>query len=517
MAGISWDVNYDEVTMTSSDQVHTFVLHSSSYTDPETGKSNQGYSCIEKYRVYGGPQQPFEYIVLELSKKRLTSLAPLLMDDIRAGLNLVTIYGFGMQGAQFVVTNCKMKTDTWKVTAYSIAEDIRGFTLACDIYMGEDEPVNPNAVYVGGTPAAIIPAIVEPRSQSTFTSAREIKGGVNNVIMAYRTTNNNFNGGQLVFKTGTSMWYIILLLAMRLGCNVWVTNGTMYVIDLSIPISDPGSVPSAYGVYRSSSLPNSEGYWKFEDLQTIFLNKEGVYPYSPTPEQNDILNNVVGMPDPGQEGRNLVKNRVVVSFDQPDSLPDPGAVYKDGGTYTDIIVISPNTAISGITPAASASSSTGYYANDQTSSLGECAASISQFGLIQMDLTISEADRKFAQAIADLQAKYYCDSEQPISFTMRETTVNVNNNRTSIIWSPKFGNNTRISRIVDYSNDLVVSTASNLSPNDPNKNRPAKGMISGWVRNFPEHTTTYTFGEIAPTDMTQNNSVIHTAIGSGGM
>jgi hypothetical protein len=134
-----------------------------------------------------------------------------------------------------------------------------------------------------------------------------------------------------------------------------------------------------------------------------------------------------------------------------------------------------------------------------------------------MDLTISEADRKFAQAIADLQAKYYCDSEQPISFTMRETTVNVNNNRTSIIWSPKFSNNTRISRIVDYSNDLVVSTASNLSPNDPSKNRPAKGMISGWVRNFPEHTTTYTFGEIAPTDMTQNNSVIHTAIGSGGM
>lgn len=111
----------------------------------------------------------------------------------------------------------------------------------------------------------------------------------------------------------------------------------------------------------------------------------------------------------------------------------------------------------------------------------------------------------------------YCDAEQPITFTMRETTVGKTpEGNNQITWDSEFSKNTRIRRIIDYSNDLVVSTASNLSPNDATKNRPAKGMISRWVRNFPEHTTTYTFGEIAPTDMTQNDSIIKTALTTRG-
>lgn len=486
--------------MTDSYGINTYTLHTSAYRDPSTGNlSKQGYSCIESLKIHGGPLQPFEYITMELSKKRITSLAPMLVDDIRAGLNIVTIYGFGSTGAQYIVTNCKSKSDTWKVTAYSVAEGIRGYTLNGNVAIGGEIS---GATNLGGAPTDIIHNIIEPQASSLFSSISGTPNKVHSVVIAYRSDRNTFEGA-MEFKAGTSIWYIISLCAMRLGCNVWVSDNVLYVIDLSLKQSDN------YSLYVTRG---SGATWEFDERSTYYLNTEGDFPYNPTAEQLALMNNVLKTPSPEQEGINLVKNKIEISI-KVDPLPDDGVSKLIDGKQ---VSLAHGSVISGIHASKTQSNPDVWTLEDKTSTLGECKASQEKFGVIQQDISLPEATRDFAQKIADLLATIYCDSEQPITFTMRETSVNQSDS-TAVIWSPTFTNNVRINRLIDYSNDLMVSTASNLSPNDPSKNRPAKGMISRWVRNFPEHTTTYTFGEIAPTDMTQNNSIIHTAIGSGGM
>ena len=475
--------------MTSSDRAQTFVLHSSS----------RGYSCVESYKINGGPQQPFEYLILTISKKRLTTLAPLLMDDIRAGMNLITVYGFDNSGARYVVTNCKTNRETWKITAYPESESIRSFTTTCDLSLGGQAE---GAVYIAGTPSQVIRAMVEPQSQALFASLDTNARSIHSVCIACDSYKNQFNGA-MVFKTGTSLWYILSLCAMRLGCIMWVSNDVLYVIDFSLSNSYGNLV-----LYHTQT--SNLGDWSFDDRDTIYLNTEGAFPYNPSSEQKRVLNNVLGTPDPGQEARNLIKNIVKISIDQAND-PMPGTLSDSSNN----IVLTKGTVISGIEAYNTGSS---WSIHNTTDSLGECQASQNVYGRIPYELSIPEATRNFAQYIANNIATMYCDAEQPITFTMRETTIGKTpEGNNQITWDSEFSKSTRIRRIIDYSNDLVVSTASNLSPNDATKNRPAKGMISRWTRNFPEHTTTYTFGEIAPTDMTQNDSIIKTALTTRGL
>ena len=114
-----------------------------------------------------------------------------------------------------------------------------------------------------------------------------------------------------------------------------------------------------------------------------------------------------------------------------------------------------------------------------------------------------------AQAIANTTANRYCDAETSISFTMREATQRTVDGKQVIRWVPFFTPLTRVNRVVDYSNDVVLSTKCNFNDN---VTMMQKGMLSYIETSFPEHTTKYTFGISTPTDISQNNSVIQNAI-----
>ena len=81
-----------------------------------------------------------------------------------------------------------------------------------------------------------------------------------------------------------------------------------------------------------------------------------------------------------------------------------------------------------------------------------------------------------------------------------------------MMWVPFFTPLTRATKIIDYTNDVVLSARCNF---DPNTIMMQKSMLSYIETKFPEHTTKYTFGVSTPTDLSQNNSMVLNAINNG--
>ena len=99
------------VTMTSSDGSAYYVLYYG-------GSDLTG--CVSSYSVKCGPEQPFPSLVMNISKKNLTAVAPDLVDDIIAGKNRIDVYGIGK--GQYIVTKVASSGQNFKITAYSIYE-----------------------------------------------------------------------------------------------------------------------------------------------------------------------------------------------------------------------------------------------------------------------------------------------------------------------------------------------------------------------------------------------------------
>lgn len=513
-------IDDDLITMSDSRNWHTYVLHS----------TTDDYSCIDSLKIYGGVTQPFEYITVSISIKRLASLAPMLVNDIFAGLNVITIYGFGKDGAQYSVTNCKKSGNAWKITAYSLTEQIRAFTLSNVSYIsGATTPSGFNTAnknLIGTSPSNTITYIVDNQQSSAlrFADGNSSRRYIYHSYLAFKKvrgyTQTTFLNVQInipiytdtfdnpvEFSSGTSVWRVLSLCAMKLGCSIWVEGDTLYVVDLSID-----DLSNVIILYDGQTVPSSE---LFDDIGTVYLNTEGQFPYAVTYAQSNILNNVIGLPSPEQEGRNFVRNKTVIAINsEKDSLVNKvvdennNEVFKKGQVVSNAYV---GSSFEYTEPGAQEPVTYNHVFIQESD---EIKQSKTLFGIIQYDLDMPELYRPDAQVIADNIVQKYCDSEQPISFTMREVTMIQDGDHMRAVWTPSFSNLTRANKIFDYSNDLLLSSTSNLLTGQV---RPEKCALTGWVRNFPEHTTTYTFGEIAPTDMTQNDSIIKTTLSSKSM
>ena len=513
-------IDDDLITMSDSRNWHTYVLHSTA----------DEYSCIDSLKVYGGPTQPFEYIVVSISKKRLTTLAPLLVNDVFAGLNVISIYGFGRDGAQYTVTNCKKSGGTWKITAYSLTEQIRAFTLSNISYIqGASTPSGFSAAnknLIGSSPSSTIAYIIDNQQSSAlrFADGTSSRKYINHTYMAFKRIRSydivtilnvqikvpvytDVFENPVEFSSGTSVWRVLSLCAMKLGCSIWVDGDTLYVVDLSLDDSSNVTIIQDGQTVSNQTI--------FENIGTIYLNTEGQYPYATTYTQDNIINNVVGLPSPEQEGRNFVRNKVVITINESkDTLTNKVVDQNNNEVFRKGQVISNTYVGSSFEYTEPGAQTPTTYNHVVVRESDEIKQSKTLYGIIQYELDIPELYRPDAQDIADNIVQKYCDSEQPISFTMREIVILQESNQTRAVWTPAFSRLTRADKIFDYSNDLLLSNTSNLLTGQI---RPEKCALTGWVRNFPEHTTTYTFGEIAPTDMTQNDSIIKSALASKSM
>lgn len=452
--------------------------------------SNREYNCIESYTIHGGSEQPFEYITMSINKKQLTALAPDLADRIYAGCNKITLIGPG-QG-EYIVSTAKKSGQTWSITAYSVSELIRAVTLGQKIDLG-----------AGGagatTPKDIITSLIYTDISQYYINGLFSLAPIQDSVFLFKTDNNRWESeasSGMVFSKGTSVWYIIQVCALKLGCKVWISHGILYVVDTSVDMSN--GVPSNYTLSPGEAPA-------FVEIPAIYLNRSGDFPYSPTQEQLDFMSNVVDLPSPGKEGPQVLRNEVTVKFDAskdprlPDSADSSIVAEKDSQDN----------------PQEGAGTSLGTITSGLSNSL--VAGSVTAYSSKAYTVEIKEIGLNNARKIAETLAERYCDAETSISFEVRELYKEVDGTDGSIrrVWYPTFPVLTHVHMIADYSNDLTLSTRCNYPVNNTYPILPHKGMLSYAEHNFPKHTSKYTFGISTPTDVSQNNSIILSAINNG--
>lgn len=185
------------------------------------GDDDQGVNCVDSYTLCGGLEEPFEYISINIPKKKLARVCPTLTEDlgIVAGKTVLNLYAVGT--CEMTVTKCRLSNNTYRITAYSNAEKIRGYTL-------------PNTYSY--TPLYWIRYILTSGQFGvTFTEGTTL-------IMDCDTSVSQ----SVRFNAGTGVWYVLQVCAMFLGARVFFAEGKAYVVDYrmasSSAISDVGTI-----------------------------------------------------------------------------------------------------------------------------------------------------------------------------------------------------------------------------------------------------------------------------------
>lgn len=230
---------------------------------------NSEYNCIEEYTIYGGVNQPFEYIEMSIPRRRLQSFASVLItnNDIIAGKNQLIVNAIGK--GNFVITRCKLNNDIYTLTGYSYAEAFRG-TVTKRVYS--------NAY----TPYQIIEDILRTGVQLENLSV--IYTGEQFVSRCDTTVSWD---GEVSFAEGSNAWYVMQICALRLGCKLFFHEDTAYLIDMK---------------------------------ETANLNYGGeldLYPVGADVE--DFGYNVVGSPELGDEGTSQLCTIVSIQYTDANS------------------------------------------------------------------------------------------------------------------------------------------------------------------------------------------------------
>lgn len=131
--------------------------------------------------------------------------------------------------------------------------------------------------------------------------------------------------------------------------------------------------------------------------------------------------------------------------------------------------------------------------------------SIEEFGVREAtSMYVPEVDdpTKFATNLV----KYKSEPQNPISFTLKE----LGTAGSGISWIPTFPVSFRCNSISDDLNGILVSNESVLTDEGKTRDRqPQKLLLSNFERHYPEGTTTYTFGEITPIDLSSSLAQIN--------
>lgn len=178
---------------------------------------NPDYTCVEEYSIFGGMNQPFEYIELTVPKRRLADFIPEMVveDDIVAGKNQLIVNGVG--SGNFIVTRCKLSDDTYRLTAYAYPEAFRG------------TPTTTTYTEVW-TPMDIIQDILK-----TGVNIENISVAYSgDAVISHFERDNNRWSGAVEFPEGSNAWYVMQVCAYRLHCKIFFAEGLAYIIDPSL-------------------------------------------------------------------------------------------------------------------------------------------------------------------------------------------------------------------------------------------------------------------------------------------
>lgn len=443
--GYSVEESKQYIQMSSSDGAQYYTLY---YVPPNDGEFN----CISSYDMKGGQQEPFASVTLSIARKRLMNLAPDLIEDIKAGRNRLIIHAVGH--SEMIVTKCKTSSSTYRITAYAVEEAYKGLQLGEDMECGPDNPFT--------TPFETIKYILDKTYEVGETASLRFTD--DKIFYNYQQKNDTWSE-KVTFSKSKTVWYVLSVCAMRMGCSIWFQDGYVYIVDTTLQVN-------------SSNVTNMTSSNYADYSGTTYLN---IAPYSPINTKGTeygFSTMVLGTPDLEDAGTDSLANAVTIAYRTEDS---------NGNTKLAKVTTNVN-------------NDTTYMLQSSKSVYGERTAGT---------LNINELNKDDAQTIADLYPLTLCDTQQAISFKLSETYEDDGIRR----WQAYYPPLAQLAKVIDHNSDsMLTRTANFLLKGSVPVNMYNRIMVNSFVRHFPEQTTTYTVGKMAQTDLTQTMSNVLNAV-----
>lgn len=477
-------------------------------------------NCIDSYTIYGGPEAPFEYITLKVPKKELAQMAPALFAEgspgIVAGRNSLAVNAIGT--AYMTVSKVKLSDNKYTITAYCDAERIRGYTLSSDGTF---------------TPTSWIQRILSGDEYG-------VKFSGDNLILQYDESLSN-RVGMIIFKKGTSVWYVLQVCAMCVRARVFFADNKAFVVDFcdnkrtyptylnevdlhpstgsalysgatlgDVDLGDEGIDTVVNTVVINCSTPQIKNGTYVTDDQGVTQFKTFNYKYSDSasvagfkersantlyiPELRqsdsdvDVKEDTDNSLKPKEDGLTLDTSSVRTSYEMGQSFDETGLiVYEvtDSGNVqvalSDCTITRPN-----IDSAGKKEVKVSY--NDKSATF-----------IITVTLPSYNQAEIFARNYLD----YLSEPQQTVTFTLKEMR-RVGSKPT---WQPYFGPASMAGRIRDEVSDVDVRNTSVLDGETPMYQKLA---MSSYSRSYPSARSTYTWGVLNTIDLASSTSQITT-------
>lgn len=259
--------------------------------------------------------------------------------------------------------------------------------------------------------------------------------------------------GNVSFEDGENIWQILQQCALMLDAKIFFAGQFAYVVQLDG--IDRGDEENG------SNYPSSRHIYRFRDGEYGSLNL-----YS-TDDTDYLYGGVAGATDVGYEGIDTVVNIVEIS-------------------WNDMEPTSPN--------------------------LISDVSSVKQFGGYRgSKLNLDSLSEKQATAAAENYIKFRREPQRSMTFTVKE----MHKTGSNVAWKAAFPPVTYVDELINMM-DQVRTTNMSVIPNENGvyTREPRLLVMSNYERQYPEGITTYTFGSIAPVDLSSSTSQIMTSINS---
>ena len=419
-------------------------------------------NCVESYTIHGGPEAPFEYVTMKIPKKELKQIAPGLFEGedvgIVPGMNRLTISAIGT--STMTVTKVKLSNDSYTITAYCEAERIRGYTLSSSGQLTPSSWIN--KILSGGEYGGL--------KFSGSTLVTNYDASLSNMV------------GEIEFKKGTNVWYILQVCAMCVRARVFFADNKAYVVDYC---------------EKSDSYPRCE-------TKIDLHPSSGDYMY---------FGATLGNVDLGDEGIDTIANSVSISCTTPQMKDGAYVVDEYGNTqFTafNYYTYSDSKSVGAFKERAANTMYLSELKQNDPNNMPETKPDDSESG---GDGTGEEGEEKKevkiyrqAEYFAQHLIAYRSEPQQTVEFTLKEMH-NVNNVPT---WKPYFGPASMAEQIYDDVNDVDVSNRSSIDKEPVYQ----KLALSTYSRSYPEGKSTYTWGVLSTIDLSSNTSQITTSLGN---
>lgn len=424
------------VLIYDADGHHAYALYNT--------RASEENNALDSYKIHGGENDPFEYIKLEIPRKKMSQVASDLMKPgaITAGQNKIVVKAIGR--GTYIVSASNLTGNTCTITGYCTAYGLTSTNSTADI---------------SGTPYEIIKSILVDNKYGYFMSGK----------LRYWFVDRNGPSDILSFPKGYSLWYILQVCSMYLGCKIFFTGDDAYLVDYRLPRTSSlanlkEQIPNlkyttedTYDKTGKVSGTEPDAVYDFDDIQVYTTDTK-------RPE----FGKIVGQVKLGNEGQTTVINKVQITCINPDKTSE--------------------------TVVATAMSTKAMTMYNET----EKAKYETTIDTLLQSKPDSSASKKYKQGstIASNIIDYRCEAQQSVEFSMKE--LQSTNGKTH--WLPFFLPSSRIRALDDDTDDIHVDNTSNINPSII---RPQKLILSSYTRNFPQGTSTYKFGVIASVDLSQ--------------